>query len=115
MKKEVNRCTLRAIESSVTVLSLETDYVDPSVCWRESESTHRREKAEKAKYGRDHGWRRSGMGKHGWSRSERDERQLRTCLLPRTSRHWQNTCGMAGSTIGGLISVLMCQCVREGQ
>ena len=35
MKKEVNRHTLRAIESSIIVLSLETDYVDPSVRWRE--------------------------------------------------------------------------------
>ena len=40
MKKEVNRCTLKAIESSGVVLSLETDYVDSSVCWRESESVH---------------------------------------------------------------------------
>ena len=42
MKKEVNRYILRAIESSVIILSLETDYVDPSVCWRESESVERR-------------------------------------------------------------------------
>ena len=43
MKNEMSTHTLRAIESSVIVLSLslKTDCVDPNVCWRERESAGR--------------------------------------------------------------------------